>query len=43
MKKLENLRNKKGNPETSKIKIKIKSSTHVKFGLVQKKVDTPDH
>jgi len=36
MKKLENLRNKKENPKTSKIKIKIKSSTHVKFGLVQK-------
>lgn len=36
MKKMENLRIKKENPETSKIKIKIKSSTHVKFGLVQK-------
>jgi hypothetical protein len=34
--KLENLRNKKENLKTSKIKIKIKSSTHVKFGLVQK-------
>jgi len=36
MKKMENLRKKKENPETSKIKIKIKSSTYVKFGLVQK-------
>jgi hypothetical protein len=33
---MENLRNKKENPEISKIKRKRKNSTHVKFGLVQK-------